>query len=233
MARARGIRPRCPFIPEKRIERAALCLLAGYRQQFQRATAPPIQVEEIVESYLGLDLRLEDLTKHKALGGTRVAERQIAIEETLDPTLYPEREGRYRFTVGHEAGHWELHRQLVIPEGQSRLVMEDASPVIMCRAGRSSDPREWQANQFAAYLLMPKDLIFAAWEHQQGSMKPYIATDEIADLSARWCLGEEETPTVAVARELAQVFKVSGQAMQIRLLGLKLIRTCASEPSLF
>ena len=222
--------------PEK-IESAALALIAGYARQFGVTIAPPIPVEEIVESHQGLDLRFEDLQalpRHRrALGAIRVRARQVAVDLTLDPTVYPEREGRYRFTVGHEAGHWELHRHLVVPEGQSSLVVDEAEPNIVCRAGRSDDPKEWQANQFAAYLLMPKDLIYKAWQAYRGSLNPYVAKDEIADLSARWSLGEDETPTVGVARELAQVFRVSGQAMQIRLIGLGLIRTCAPEPSLF
>jgi len=186
-----------------------------------------------VESHLGLDLRLEDLRGRKALGGLRVPKRQVVIEQSLDPTIYPEREGRYRFTVGHETGHWELYRHLVAPADQSCLVMEEAEPSIICRAGRNTDRKEWQANQFAAYLLMPKNLVFAAWQSQQGSLNPYVAVDEIADLSAQWFLGEDETPTVAIALELTQVFRVSGQAMQIRLVGLGLIRTSAPEPSLF
>ena len=237
MTRGRGIRSKYPFLPAQRIERAASDLLRAYAHQCGLTITPPIPVEEIVESYLDLDLRLDDLQScsgdRRRLGEISVRARQVTVDESLDPTVYPERDGRYRFTVGHEVGHWEFHRHLVAPEGQSSLVIDEAEPSIICRAGRSNDPGEWQANQFAAYLLMPKDLVFEAWRNHRGSLDPYIAVNEIADLSARWSLGEDETPTVGVARELAPIFKVSGQAMQIRLIGLKLIRTQVPDPSLF
>ena len=194
-------------------------------------------VEEILESHLGLDLRLDGLQARSGdrsrLGEISILGRQVAIDESLDPTVYPEHEGRYRFTVGHEVGHWELHRHLVASAGQLSLVAEAAKTSIVCRAGRSSDPKEWQANQFSAYLLMPQDLVFQAWRDLQGNTDPYIAVEEIVDLSARWCLGEDETPTVGIARKLAQTFGVSGQAMQIRLTGLKLVCISALAPSLF
>jgi len=221
--------------PEK-IESTALAVIAGYARQFGITVAPPIPVDEIVESHQGLYLRLDDLQAlardRKALGSLRVRAKEIAVDLSLDPQVHPEREGRYHFTVAHEAGHWELHRHLVASHAQSSLVMGDADSSIICRAGGNSDRKEWQANQFAAYLLMPKDMVFEAWRACRGGMDPYIAVDEIADLSARWSLGESETPTVGVAREMAQVFKVSGQAMQIRLIGLRLIRTEVPEPTL-
>jgi hypothetical protein len=31
---------------------------------------------------------------------------EIIIDESLDPEVRPAIEGRYRFTLGHEGGHW-------------------------------------------------------------------------------------------------------------------------------
>ena len=59
------------------------------------------------------------------------------------------------------------------------------------------------------------------------------AIDEIEDLKARWGLADDDRPTVDVARQLAPVFEVSAQAMQIRLIELGLIRTKVPEPGLF
>ena len=39
-------------------------------------------------------------------------ERRIVIDESLDPEENPSMEGRYRFTLAHEVGHWRLHRHL-------------------------------------------------------------------------------------------------------------------------
>ena len=55
----------------------------------------------------------------------------------------------------------------------------------------------------------------------------------MADLSVKWGLADNEQPTVDIARTLARDFKVSGQAMQIRLIGLGLIKTKEPDPRLF
>ena len=80
---------------------------------------------------------------------------------------------------------------------------------------------------------MPKDMVLKAWEARHGNLDPYIAEEEMADLSAKWGLAEDARPTVEIARELADEFHVSGQAMQIRLIGFGLIKAEEPEPDLF
>ncbi len=80
---------------------------------------------------------------------------------------------------------------------------------------------------------MPKGMVFDQWESLNGTREPYVAVDEISDLKARWGLGDDERPTVDIARQMATVFEVSAQAMQIRLIGLGLIRTQVPVPDLF
>ena len=92
---------------------------------------------------------------------------------------------------------------------------------------------EWQADCFTGFFLMPKEMVQTAWKSRVGNLEPYVAAEEIADLSARWGLAEDERPTVEIARELAREFKVSGQAMQIRLVGLGLIQVKVPAPGLF
>jgi Zn-dependent peptidase ImmA (M78 family) len=58
-------------------------------------------------------------------------------------------EGMHRFTVAHEIGHYLLHRQGTIT--LARLDPKEKIPAYR-------DP-EWQANCFAAELLMPVNLI--------------------------------------------------------------------------
>jgi Zn-dependent peptidase ImmA (M78 family) len=141
--------------------------------------------------------------------------------------------GRYRFTLGHEVGHWGLHRPLLEAKAnQANLFGAVREPAIVCRSS-SKEPQEWQADVYSGLMLMPKPLIREQWERAVGSMEPYFAADEIEALQTRWSLAENNTPTVSIARELAQVFKVSGQAMQIRLIGLGLIRIQNPEQQLF
>ncbi len=56
---------------------------------------------------------------------------------------------RDRFTIGHELGHYYLHSD------------QGEVPIIAYRQG--STRIEWEANWFAAALLMPKDEFLAKW----------------------------------------------------------------------
>lgn len=229
--------PKVKFLPKEHIESAALGLLTDYGRKYGEVARPPIPVEEILEAHLGLDFALDDLPKllgvPDVLGATWVQKRKVLIDQSLDPTVNPSKQGRYRFTVSHELGHWELHRHLFLSDpGQGFLFMEQTEPSIVCRS-KAKDPMEWQADTFAGYLLMPQEMVMRMWESLYGRLEPYVAVDEIKDLNAKWGLGEDDRPTVNVAREMADVFNVSGQAMQIRLIGLGLIKTEAPEPDLF
>jgi hypothetical protein len=226
------------YLRPEEIEAASLRLLAEYGRKFGVVDRPPVPVEEILESHLGLHLGFDDLPKKlnapDVLGATWVRDRRVLIDQSLDPTVYIEKEGRYKFTVAHEVGHWELHRHRFIDNpGQAALFASSPEPSIVCRTRSQKDPMEWQADNFAGYLLMPKQMVFRAWQEQNGSMEPYVAAEEIADLSARWGLGEDTRPTVEIARLLARGFGVSGQAMQIRLIGLGLVQVREPAPGLF
>jgi len=221
---------RVKYLPRERIEGEALSLLAEYGRRFGAVERPPIPVEEIIECLLQLDLGFDDLPRMlgmpDVLGATWVGEKRVLIDESLDPTFPTAVEGRYKFTIAHEIGHWQLHRHYFQSDpAQASLFTPSPEPSIVCRTGSRKDPIEWQADYFAGQLLMPKEMVFEAWEARHGSLEPYVAVDEIEDLPARWNLAEDRTPTVEVARELAGEFGVSAQAMQIRLIGLGLVKT--------
>jgi Zn-dependent peptidase ImmA (M78 family) len=110
----------------------------------------------------------------------------IAVQETDHPN-------RQRFTVAHEIGHYCLRHQFEPGEH----VHVDRGHLITPRNSRSStgvDPKEIEANQFAACLLMPSKLLSRAIKE--------FKTDSLRDYHVA---------------QLADEFKVSEQAMTIRL----------------
>lgn len=225
------------FLRPEEIESEANTLLGRYEQQFGLVASPPVPLDEIAECCLELDLKIvnlaQKLQRGDALGAIWIADKRVMIDESLDPSTAPAKLGRYRFTLAHEIGHWVLHRLLFLALlQQSSLFGTETEPSVICRAG-DPQPIEWQANAFAAYALMPTEMVYNAWEQARGSLKPYIAADEIADLSAKWSLAEDHTPSVSAAREMAKHFQVSAQAMQIRLTGLGLIKLHEDAPELF
>jgi len=225
------------FLRTDDIETESLCLLKNYQQQFDWNFSAPIPIEEIVECQQGIDLRFENLElligRQKVLGAIWIEDKRIIIDESLDPSSEPKNIGRYRFTVSHELGHWVLHRSSYLAERvQERLFDKATEPSVICRAG-DLQPIEWQANSFAGYALMPRSLVLDAWEQMNGNLRPYLAVDEIADYSEKWSLSQNLTPVVTISRTLATEFQVSPQAMQIRLLGLGLLKLQEDNPVLF
>ena len=71
---------------------------------------------------------------------------------------------RQRYTIAHELGHLELHRQLITSE----VHVDKGFPVLMRdpKSATGTELHEIEANQFAAELLMPRTLIeqALAWE---------------------------------------------------------------------
>jgi len=104
---------------EQQIERDALGLLEAYFHDRGQPIQISIPADEILETFLGLSLGFEDLGRRLGvpdtdiLGALWVDRREVLIDQSLDPYDHPEMEGRYNFSVGHEVGHWRLHRQYV------------------------------------------------------------------------------------------------------------------------
>jgi hypothetical protein len=110
-----------PYLTEQAIERDSEELLAEYSRALRVTVRAPIPIEDIIEKHLKRRIDLGDLharlgvprteSEPDILGAIWIHERQIFIDEWLDPEEYPATEGRYRFTLAHEAGgHWRLHR---------------------------------------------------------------------------------------------------------------------------
>ena len=62
------------------------------------------------------------------------------IDRSLDPGENPSMQGRYRFGVGHEIGHWRLHRVYVASDPDQAALFDtsgaeeqlDRSVALLC-----------------------------------------------------------------------------------------------------
>jgi hypothetical protein len=113
-------------------------------------------VEKIIDSHLGLRVVFETL-QDPVIGGLDPDARKIAVTPALDPSVHPEQIGRYRFTLAHEIGHWELHAFL------------PSRPFAASCQERSTESGERAANFFAACLLMPRGMMLAEWKNHQST----------------------------------------------------------------
>jgi Zn-dependent peptidase ImmA (M78 family) len=155
-------------------------------------SAAPIDVHSIAKE-LGIRVILEDLgAEVSGLLATRGQSSVIGVHRRHVST-------RQRFTIAHELGHYVMGHQFQHGEH----VHVDEGRVISERNARTSagvDPKEVEANQFAAALLMPSKLVRM---HAGRFGKGPLLEEEIAQLAAE--------------------FQVSEQAMTIRLGTLSLL----------
>ena len=114
-----------PYLAEEAIERNAEALLTEFAHARDVVIEPPIPIEDIMEKYLKLGIEFDDTHRlfgiprtdlsqgSDILGAIFFDEKRVVVDESLDPEEYPNKEGRYRFTLAHEGGgHWRLHRSL-------------------------------------------------------------------------------------------------------------------------
>ena len=104
--------------------------------------APPVNVFAIVRNY-GLDVAYMSFSEYEDVAGfIDLEKRQIVVNDFDGPS-------RQKFTVAHELGHWIMHRQLLEKH-------PDQGVLLRLPLGRPDpDPREKEANSFAANLLVP------------------------------------------------------------------------------
>ena len=231
-----------PHLESPAIEVAANELLREYSKKFGQAITTPVQVERIAEIHLQLVLEFKDMKAMFPMADVHGAiwfeEGLIAIDERLDPEVYPLMLGRYRFTLAHEVGHWCLHRHLFLlqdaPEQLGLLPIQSRVPDVVCRSTTRRRPIERQADEFAANLLMPRKMIRKAWADFRLESDDEIQIATLRDLyQGRDPLFRGRIPESQQERDLAikedfsgplaEQFAVSREAMRIRLEELELI----------
>jgi hypothetical protein len=187
--------------------RAALALLADFEARFDPGPVPPVPVDRIAESHLGL--LIEEVDDVRAVEGAPTDQGRLS--GLLDPaarTIWLDRReaarspGRRRFTIAHECGHWVLHvgdaaacgvADVAEEEGESGGAAGSGAGTGRARA-RGRARREAEANAFARELLLPELLVVAEAERLGHNLPA-----------------------------LAERFAVSVPALRLRLLTLKLL----------
>ena len=98
------------YLRNDAIEQITAQRIREYEAKVGITVALPVPVEEIVEQVLGLDFDwdvIEEKPGEQILGGLDVVNRKIVINEA-HASLFEEKPGLLRSTIGHEAGHWDL-----------------------------------------------------------------------------------------------------------------------------
>ena len=155
------------FITDAEIEMRATQLLQRYGHRQKPILHPPVPVERIIEYVFEIPVIWDTIPEHAGmpvlakLEVNKQRDEEIVIVMNENKQLFFEQyKGVEQFSQAHELGHYVLHidhanlRSLLLP-----IAKEQST--VLCRAdvGSQRDRKEWQADRFAAYLLMPQDLL--------------------------------------------------------------------------
>ena len=215
---------------------------------FGRKVPVQVPVEKVVEEYdpeirfrVSEDLeggRLSDGSP-AVLGLSRWCAggefRELILHEDLFEAEDDVTRRRGNFTLAHEHFHCIEHLMLVKHHNSRGTMYRSAGRAISERTGRtwgsgprrlhtSEDWREWQANCFAAELLMPAEMVEAAVAELFGVSRLSAETPDVARCAKRLAC-EPVTDSFGHFTSLNEHFDVNPQAMAYRLTDLGLIES--------
>lgn len=147
------------------VEERALAVLERVPEWIWDGESVPVPVEDIADSSFGLLVRdaddLSDAPGAPQLDGQSLSGLLLPATGEIwvnakEARAWP---GRRRFTIGHELGHFCMHRHgRAAVFCRSAAVKEEAPEARLATASA-----EEEANVFAAALLMPDHVVRAEW----------------------------------------------------------------------
>jgi hypothetical protein len=197
--------PRCEFRKMEEIREIA----EEFRKTFWKTGSVPVDMEQIVEQGLVLAIipvrGIRDLNKIDAYLTSNMRGIVVDILQYMDPQ--DRWANRLRFSFAHEVGHFVLHKHIYStfnvesPEEYLEFVMDFPEEEY-----RSF---EWQANEFAGSLLVPRDRLFEEIDRCRGIM-------EEVGLAKMWDDNREQV-LVRMSPTLSRAFGVSDDVIERRI----------------
>lgn len=179
----------------------------GVRNQYWSAGKLPVNVEHIVES----DLKLYIAPKHDLLQATdmeaHLRSDLAGIVVDYDRYMDEKYANRMRFSFAHELGHFFLHKDFyatVVFETE-----EEWKEILLSMPATEHRNFEYQANEFAGRLLVPREDLIHEIEKsvetlKHNNMLEYLKGDPYAVLSR-------------ISPQLAKPFGVSTDVIEKRV----------------
>lgn len=163
----------------------------------------PVDLNELCEQ---LGIEKSSKMKFVSHSGEIKVDENDAVKIWINPL---DHENRRRFTLAHELGHfiYDIIPYLETKDGDSQFT--DTKETLR-RDGRQH-PEEYRANDFAARILMPEKLII---KHGKDTLKSLQNKN-----------GSKKVKTDLFVTTMANLFRVSEQAMKIRLKNIGVIRS--------
>lgn len=149
--------------------------VVNYYEQMGLPMDSSIPIETIIESNDELELSFKDLGINDAYI-KRISDNKFEI--AVNSKHHPNRQ---RFSMAHEYAHYLLHRGKIdtMPEGER---------ILHRNGGRNSI--EYQANTFAAELLMPEALVRQAFRQSSGNLTKMASVLKVSKESLKYRLSD-------------------------------------------
>jgi len=167
----------------------------------------PIDIESIIELKLQLDIipisGLKDCFEKVGLDIDAFISSDFK-SITVDQHVQEHASNRYRFTLAHEIGHMLLHGYLY-KEFEFNTIDEWVKAIESIPL-KQREMAEWQANEFAGLMLVPRSTLDREFQKALTESKKSFkntAQNLIVDM--------------AIRLSLAPIFKVSDSVVRIRL----------------
>ncbi len=151
-----------PFLSTHEINVTAEKFLRKYHSSFE----PPIPIEHISELQLRINtIPIPNLKTLLRSAGITCVDAFISSDFSsigIDKYTYENHINRSRFSIAHEIGHMLLHREIY---SKNRFnTIGEWIEVLERLPDRIVDMLEWQANEFAGLILIPRKILSSDFE---------------------------------------------------------------------
>jgi hypothetical protein len=158
---------RCKYIKKEEIRKIS----EEFRSTYWKSGSIPIDMESIIEHGLRLDI-----IPHHGISRLDKIDAYLKSDLTgivVDITQYMDPQGRYenrlRFSFAHEIGHFILHNYIYMEFGID--TPEEYYDFVMNFPEAEYRGFEWQANEFAGSLLVPRSRLLEEIERCKETLK--------------------------------------------------------------
>jgi hypothetical protein len=169
----------------------------------------PVDIEKILENKLGISIiPLPDLNRicdTDAFISSDWSSVIVDNEKYMDDKY----QNRLRFSIAHEIGHFVLHKDIYESFGISEL--EDFYNFVEQIPGEQYGYFETQANKFANFLLVPRDILLI---EKEKILLEKVSNSDFSSI-------DQETLNSYIAGPLSSVFEVSADVIEIALSFIK------------
>lgn len=142
----------------------------------------PVRVFDLARD-LELGPQLDPTLPSKIAG--KIVRLRVGVWQIYVNANHPR--ARQRFTVAHEIGHFIYHREL-LAAGVSDTLAYRADDIVLPNSAIGPQ-QEWQANNFAANLLVPDSFLTAAQASGRREIGDLARLFDVSDTTIRIKLG--------------------------------------------